>query len=75
MAGVLVGRGYVKKPLVIAGLVVSIANLVGYFAGGYLNTRLGGPTGMLVWGALFGAGTGAGIGAILRSDQKSSTLG
>jgi len=72
MAGALVARGYVKKPLVIAGLVVSIANLLGYFAGGYLNAKLGGPTGMLVWGALFGAGTGAGVGAILSSETKQA---
>lgn len=75
MTGVLVWRGYVEKPVMMAGLVVAVANLLGYFAGGYLNAKLGGPTGMLVWGALFGAGTGAGIGAILRSDQKSSSLG
>ena len=74
LAGVLGSRGFVRKPLVTAGLVLAACNLVGYFAGGYLNARIGGPVGMLAWGMLFGAGTGAGIGAILRSDQKSSSL-
>jgi hypothetical protein len=74
LAGVLVWRGYVGKSLPVAGVVLAICNLIGYFAGGYLNAKLGGPAGMLIWGLLFGAGTGAGIGAILRSDQKSSSL-
>jgi len=66
LAGVLVWRGYVGKSLPVAGAVLAICNLVGYFAGGYLNARIGGPVGMLAWGMLFGAGTGAGIGAILN---------
>jgi hypothetical protein len=65
LAGVLVWRGYVRKPFVTAGLVLAAYNLVGYFVGGFLNARIGGPVGMLAWGMLFGAGTGAGIGAIL----------
>jgi hypothetical protein len=75
LAGVLAARGYVQLPMWLAGLVLSGCNLAGYFAGGYLNAKLGGPFGMLVWGMLFGAGMGAGVGAILRSDQKSSSLG
>jgi len=74
LTGVLVWRGYVGKSLPVAGVVLAICNLIGYFAGGYLNAKLGGPAGMLIWGLMFGAGTGAGIGAILRSDQKSSSL-
>lgn len=67
LASVLVARGYAMKPFMMAGLVLAVANLLGYFAGGYLNARLGGPAGMLLWGMLFGAGTGAGVGAILDS--------
>ena len=66
LAGVLVLRGYVRKPLGTAGLMLAVCNLLGYFAGGFLNARIGGPVGMLTWGVLFGAGTGAGIGAILN---------
>lgn len=67
LASVLVARGYAMKPFMMAGLVLAVANLLGYFAGGYLNAKLGGPVGMLLWGMLFGAGTGAGVGAILDS--------
>lgn len=70
MAGVLVLRGFVRKPFGTASMMLAACNLLGYFAGGFLNAKLGGPSGMLTWGVLFGAGTGAGIGAILRSDQK-----
>ena len=65
MASVLVLRGFVRKPFLTAGWLLAVCNLLGYFAGGYLNAKLGGPSGMLAWGVLFGAGTGAGIGAIL----------
>jgi hypothetical protein len=72
LAGVLVWRGYVGKSLPVAGVVLAICNGTGYFAGGYLNAKLGGPAGMLTWGLLFGAGTGAGIGAILISNTKEA---
>jgi hypothetical protein len=72
LVGVLVWRGYVGTPLPVAGAVLAICNLIGYFVGGYLNARFGGPTGMLVWGALFGAGTGAGIGAILTLNTEEA---
>jgi hypothetical protein len=72
MASVLVLRGFVRKPFVTAGLLLAIGNLLGYFAGGYLNAKLGGPAGMLTWGLLFGAGTGAGIGAILASQTEEA---
>ena len=72
MAGVLCGRGFVRKPFVTAGLVLAVCNLVGYFVGGFLNARIGGPVGMLAWGMLFGAGTGAGIGSILASQTAEA---
>jgi hypothetical protein len=72
MAGVLCGRGFVRKPFVTAGLVLATCNLVGYFVGGFLNARIGGPVGMLAWGMLFGAGTGAGIGSILASQTAEA---
>ena len=65
LVGVRGSRGFVRKPFVTAGLVLATCNLIGYFSGGYLNARIGGPVGMLAWGMLFGAGTGAGIGLIL----------
>jgi len=72
LAGVLVGRGYVGNSLPVSGAALATCNLIGYFAGGYLNAKLGGPSGMLAWGVLFGAGTGAGIGAILASQTEEA---
>jgi len=71
LAGVLVACRYVQS-LPVAGVVLAICNVLGYFAGGYLNAKLGGPAGMLSWGLLFGAGTGAGIGAILTFKPKEA---
>ncbi|MFM7187837.1 MAG: hypothetical protein ACKO14_08460 [Armatimonadota bacterium] len=75
LAGVLCSRGYVRKSFVVAGLALGACNLVGYFAGGFLNARIGGPIGMLAWGMLFGAGTGAGIGAILTLNTEEAPAG
>lgn len=72
MARVLVLRGCVRKPFLTASLMLAACNLLGYFAGGFLNAKLNGPAGMLTWGLLFGAGTGAGIGAILISNTKEA---
>ncbi len=75
LVGVLGSRGFVKKPFVTAGLVLAGCNLVGYFVGGFLNARIGGPIGMLAWGMLFGAGTGAGIGALLTAKTEEAPAG
>ncbi len=45
--------------------VLFLANSVGYFLGSALNDYFGGPTGMLLWGILYGVCLGAGIGAVL----------
>ena len=75
LVGVLGSRGFVSKPFVTAGLVLAGCNLVGYFVCGFLNARIGGPIGMLAWGMLFGAGTGAGIGALLTSKTEEAPAG
>ena len=51
--------------------ILFLANSVGYFIGSALNDTLGGPTGMLLWGAVYGVCLGAGIGAVLRLAQDS----
>lgn len=42
-----------------------IANSAGYFLGSAINDQLGGRTGMLLWGIIYGLFLGAGIGALL----------
>lgn len=47
-----------------------VANSAGYFLGSAINNQLGGPTGMLLWGVVYGLFLGAGIGALLSKLQK-----
>lgn len=51
-----------------------VANCVGYFPGSALNDFLGGGTGMLLWGVVYGLSLGAGIGAVLHFVQLHPTL-
>jgi hypothetical protein len=50
--------------------LVFIANSAGYFLGSAINDQLGGPTGMLVWGIVYGLFLGAGLGVLLHLLQK-----
>jgi positive regulator of sigma E activity len=50
-----------------------IANSIGYFIGAMLNARVGGSTGMLLWGVVYGLCLGAGIGAVLHFAQRWRT--
>jgi hypothetical protein len=47
-----------------------IANSIGYFVGSALNEYVGGRSGMLLWGIVYGLFLGAGIGAALRWAQE-----
>jgi hypothetical protein len=49
--------------------VLFIANALGYFLGAALFDRFTGPTGMLLFGAVYGLFFGAGIGAALHLVQ------
>ncbi len=51
-----------------------IANSAGYFLGSTINDQLGGRTGMLFWGIMYGLFLGAGIGAILSKLQKTPNV-
>ncbi len=46
--------------------VLVVGHGLGYFAGDYLNTALGGPVGMVMWGVCHGLGYGAAIGWATR---------
>ncbi len=52
------------SPMTAAALVVGHG--LGYFLGDYLNTTLGGPLGMVMWGVCHGLGFGAAIGWATR---------
>jgi hypothetical protein len=46
-----------------------LSNSAGYFVGSAINNSVGGRGGMLLWGVVYGAFLGAGIGALLYSLQ------
>lgn len=50
--------------------VLFVANSVGYFLGSALNDAFDGRAGMLLWGAAYGLGLGAGLGDLLHFAQK-----
>lgn len=50
-------------------LYLFIGNAAGYFLGDFVHSHLRGQAGKLAWGALYGLGFGAGIGASLFAVQ------
>lgn len=46
-----------------------LSNSAGYFVGSAVNNSVGGRGGMLLWGVVYGAFLGAGIGALLHQLQ------
>jgi hypothetical protein len=63
------GFGRARRALSLFA-VLFVANSAGYFLGSALNEAVGGPAGMLLWGAAYGLGLGAGLGAALHLAQK-----
>ncbi len=59
----------VLKKLAGMAFILFVANSLGYFAGSFLYSYFGGPTGMLLWGACFGLGLGLGLGRVLFAAQ------
>jgi len=53
-------------------LLLFAANSAGYFIGSALYNLVGGPSGMLLWGLVYGLCLGAGIGALLHMAQGES---
>jgi hypothetical protein len=66
------GFGVMRSVLKFSALLF-IANSIGYFIGAMLNARVGGSTGMLLWGVVYGLCLGAGIGAVLHFAQRWRT--
>lgn len=60
------------SPSAPLALVLFLANSLGYFAGSALNDAFARPTGMLLWGGVYGLCLGAGLGAVLSLAQSES---
>ena len=50
-------------------VILFAANSSGYFLGSALNDYIGGSSGMLSWGTVYGICLGAGLGAVLHYGQ------
>lgn len=50
------------REILRGALVLSVGHGLGYFAGDALNTAIGGPAGMVLWGVCHGIGYGAALG-------------
>lgn len=59
-------------PSVQLALVLFLANALGYFLGSALNDAFARPTGMLLWGGVYGICLGAGLGAVLFLAQPEN---
>jgi hypothetical protein len=60
--------------LVKLSAVLFVSNALGYFLGAALFDTLSEPTGMLLFGVVYGVFFGAGIGAALQLAQRSKSL-
>jgi hypothetical protein len=58
------------RSLLKLSAVLFVSNSLGYFLGSALYASLGLPTGMLLWGVVYGLFFGAGIGAALQLVQR-----
>ncbi|HZH31660.1 MAG TPA: hypothetical protein VEY11_12930 [Pyrinomonadaceae bacterium] len=62
------GFGVMRSALNLSAILF-VANSVGYFLGSALNDAVGGRTGMLLWGCVYGLCLGVGLGAVLHLGQ------
>jgi hypothetical protein len=70
LMGLMIATGFgVARSALNLSAVLFVANSVGYFLGSALNNTVGGRTGMLLWGGVYGLCLGAGLGAVLHSAQ------
>ena len=68
-----VGFNVIRLILVLSALLF-VANSFGYFLGSMLNDLVGGKTGMMLWGIVYGLCLGAGLGAVLYLAQTQTLL-
>ena len=69
-----IGFGVARSCLRLSAMLF-VANSVGYFLGSALNDAVGGRTGMLLWGGVYGLCLGAGLGAALHVAQTRPARG
>jgi hypothetical protein len=53
-------------------LLLFVANSAGYFLGSVINDAVGGRSGMLLWGVVYGLFLGAGLSILLHQLEKGS---
>lgn len=66
------GFGVMRSALKLSA-VLFIANSAGYFLGAAIWAYVGGETGMLLWGVVYGLFLGAGLGAVIHLAQSSQS--
>jgi len=62
----------VLRSLLKFSAILFVGNSAGYFLGAAIYASLGGESGMLLWGVLYGLFLGAGLGAVLHFAQPRS---
>ena len=65
------GFRVIRSTLKFSALLFA-TNSAGYFPGSVLNDSIGGKSGMLLWGVMYGLCLGAGIGAVLHLSQTGT---
>lgn len=63
------GFGVMRSALKLAALLF-VANSAGYFLGAAIWAYVGGETGMMLWGVIYGLFLGAGLGAVIHLVQS-----
>ena len=76
LMGLVLATGFgVARSALNLSVMLFVANSVGYFIGSMLNDAVGGRTGMLLWGGVYGLCLGAGLGAVLHFAQARLASG
>ena len=71
LGGAADGAGALARKVMYLSALLFGANSVGYFLGSAVNDYLGGRTGMLLWGTIYGLCLGAGLGALIHFAQTN----
>jgi hypothetical protein len=72
MAVILATGFHARRSIVKLSAVIFVANFLGYFVGAAIFDSVSHPTGMLLFGVVYGLFFGAGIGAALHLVQRQT---